>query len=93
VRRAGPARRRRQRARDRGCGRSTRRGDRTVTVTTRVEAIDKQAGTITLETADGEVRTLEAQNPANLDKVKVGDLLDITYSKALAISVEKPTAR
>ena len=65
----------------------------TVTVTTLVEAIDKQARTITLQTADGETRALEVQNPANLDKVKVGDMLDITYSKALAISVEKPAAR
>jgi len=65
----------------------------TVTVTTLVEAIDRQARTITLQTADGETRALEVQNPANLDKVKVGDMLDITYSKALAIAVEKPPAR
>jgi Cu/Ag efflux protein CusF len=65
----------------------------TITVTTLVEAIDKQAKTITLKTADGETRALEVQNPANLEKVKVGDMLDITYSKALAIAVEAPPTR
>jgi len=65
----------------------------TITVTTLVEAIDREARTITLQTADGETRALEVQNPANLEKVKVGDMLDITYTKALAIAVEAPPTR
>jgi hypothetical protein len=31
----------------------------------------------------------KAEDPKNLDKVKVGDELLITYTEALAISVEK----
>ena len=62
----------------------------TTTVTTTVLAIDREKQTITLELADGGTRTLPVQDPANLDKVKAGELLEITYSEALAISVEKP---
>lgn len=63
----------------------------TTTVTTTVEAIDREGQTITLAFPDGGgIRTLPVQNPANLDKVKVGELLEITYSEALAIDVEKP---
>jgi Cu/Ag efflux protein CusF len=63
---------------------------KTVTVTTTVEAIDKAARTITLKMADGETRTLPVHDPANLEKVKVGDMVDITYSEAFAVSVEPP---
>jgi Cu/Ag efflux protein CusF len=62
----------------------------TVTVTTTVKDIDRDAQTITLATEDGGLRTLPVQDPANLDKVKVGDRLDITYSEALAVDVQKP---
>jgi hypothetical protein len=34
------------------------------------------------------VATAKVQDPANLEKVKVGDELMITYTEALAISVE-----
>jgi hypothetical protein len=65
-------------------------GARAVTVVTKVEGIDKTHGTITLKGPEGELKTIKAQNPANLDKVKVGDLLEITYTEAVAISVDKP---
>jgi hypothetical protein len=32
---------------------------------------------------------VKAQDPKNLEKVKVGDELEITYTEAVAISVEK----
>lgn len=60
-----------------------------VTVTTTVKGIDRDAQTITVALDDGGLRTLPVKNPANLDKVKVGDLLEITYSEAVAIAVEK----
>jgi hypothetical protein len=65
-------------------------GARAVTIVTKVEAIDKVDGTITLKGPEGETKTLKAENPANLDKVKVGDLIEITYTEAVAISVDKP---
>ena len=62
----------------------------TVTVTTTVRKVDHATQTITVELADGQLKTLPVQNPANLDKVKAGELLEITYSEALAIDVAKP---
>jgi hypothetical protein len=59
------------------------------TVTATVMAIDKKKGTLTLKGPDGKTVIAKAENPKNLDKVKVGDELLITYTEALAISVEK----
>jgi hypothetical protein len=59
------------------------------TVTATVMAIDKKKSTLTLKGPDGKTVIAKAQDPKNLDKVKVGDELMITYTEALAISVEK----
>ena len=59
-----------------------------VTVTATITAIDKQKSTISLKGPDGNVTKVKVQDPTNLDKVKVGDELMITYTEALAISVE-----
>lgn len=65
-------------------------GARAITIVTEVEAVDKANGTVTLKGPEGRSETIKAQNPANLDKVKVGDTLQVTYTQAVAISVEKP---
>ena len=52
-------------------------------------AIDKAKGTFTLKGAAGDEETFTARNKANLDKVKVGDLVTFTYEEALAVSVAK----
>lgn len=62
---------------------------RQVTVTASVEAIDKKTPSITLKGPEGDVVTVRVVDPKNLEKVKVGDKLLITYTEALAISVEK----
>jgi hypothetical protein len=62
---------------------------RQVTVTATITAIDKKKGTLTLKGPDGNKVVAKAEDPKNLDKVKVGDELLITYTEALAISVEK----
>lgn len=36
-----------------------------------------------------ELRTVKAQHPADLDRVRVGDLVDITFSEVRALSVRK----
>lgn len=59
------------------------------TVTATVTAIDKKKGTITLKGPEGKTVVAKAEDPKNLEKVKVGDELMITYTEALAISVEK----
>ncbi len=63
-------------------------GARAIVVTAAIAGIDKKNGTVTLKAPDGTLRTIKAKNPANLDKVKVGDVVEITYTEALAIAVE-----
>lgn len=65
-------------------------GGRTITVVTKVKAIDKKAPSITLEGAEGDVMVLPVRHPERLDSVKVGDLLAITYDQAASIVVEAP---
>ena len=62
---------------------------RTATVMATVTAIDKKKGTLTLKGPEGNLVTAKAEDPKNLDKVKVGDELMITVTEALAISVER----
>ena len=60
------------------------------TLTATIAGIDKEAKTVTLQTADGETTTIKVRHPEKLDQVSVGDLVEITYTEALAISVEEP---
>ena len=64
-----------------------------VSVTATITAIDKQKSTITLKGPEGKPATVKVLDPANLEKVKVGDELMITYTEALAISVEHVKAK
>jgi hypothetical protein len=61
-----------------------------VTVTTTVEAIDRKKTHVTLKGPEGNSVKVKVQDPKNLKNVKVGDQVIITYTEALAISVEKP---
>jgi hypothetical protein len=63
-------------------------GARETTLRATIEAIDKPNGMVTLAPASGESFTVKARDPANLDKVDVGDLVEITVREAFAISVE-----
>jgi len=62
---------------------------RQVTLTATITAIDKKKQKVTLKGPEGKTITVKAENPENLKKVKVGDEIEITYTEALAISVEK----
>ena len=64
---------------------------RVTTVTATITGIDKTNGTVTLTGPDGDPTTVKARNPANLDKVKIGDLVEITSTESLAIAVEPAT--
>jgi hypothetical protein len=63
---------------------------REVSLTATVTAIDKKAHTLTIKGPQGGTETIKAQDPKNLEAVKVGDLVDISYAQALAISLDKP---
>jgi hypothetical protein len=60
-----------------------------VTVTTTLEAIDRDKKHVTLKGPEGNSVRVKVQDPKNLKNVKVGDQVVITYTEALAISVEK----
>jgi hypothetical protein len=62
-------------------------------VTATIKVIDKVAGTVTLVGPEGEAMTVKARDPKNLDRVSVGDLVELTYTEALAIQVDKPTKK
>jgi Cu/Ag efflux protein CusF len=66
---------------------------RVTTITATIAGIDKTAGTVTLRGPDRDLMTVKARHPENLEKVAVGDRVDITYSEALAISVQEPAQK
>jgi hypothetical protein len=68
-------------------------GASTVTVVATVEALDRANQSATLEFPDGTLHTIQVRNPQHFDVAKVGDQVEITYTEAVAISVEKPTRR
>jgi Cu/Ag efflux protein CusF len=57
---------------------------RTVTV----KAVDMKAGTITVSAADGRTMTRKVEDKKNLEGVKAGDRIDITYTQALVVNAE-----
>ena len=61
-------------------------------ITATVEEINLEANTFKLKGPSGEVNEYVARNPENLKKAAVGDLVVITYTQAIALSVEKKTA-
>jgi hypothetical protein len=63
---------------------------REVTVTATLTAIDKKAQTVTIKGPEGGTETIKAKDPKNLEALKVGDMVDITYAQALAVTLDKP---
>jgi Cu/Ag efflux protein CusF len=61
----------------------------TTTVTATITGIDMKAGTVTLTDSEGEEETVKVRDPDDLERVKQGDLVDISYTQAVAISVER----
>jgi len=58
------------------------------TVTVTVTAIDPTIPTVTFTGPKGNSKTIKVQDPQKLVGVKVGDLVDLTYTEALAIKVD-----
>ena len=61
---------------------------RQVTATVTITQIDPTVPSVTFKGPAGNERTFKVKDPKKLESVKVGDLVDITYTEALAISVE-----
>jgi Cu/Ag efflux protein CusF len=58
------------------------------TTTVTVKAVDMNASSITVETADGRTLTRKIADKKNLEGVNPGDKIDITYSQALVVAAE-----
>ena len=63
---------------------------REVTATVTITAIDRKANTVTVKGPQGNTETIKVRDPKNLEGVKVGDLVEIMYTQALAVSLDKP---
>ena len=61
--------------------------ERALTITATISAFDAARGTVTLTGPQGRSQTFKVHRPADLEKLRVGDLVDITYSEALAVGV------
>ena len=61
-------------------------------VTAIVEEINLEANTFKLKGPSGLVKEFEARDPENLKKASVGDLVVITYTEAIAMSVASTKA-
>ena len=63
---------------------------REVTVIGTIIAIDKKAQTVTIKGPQGRQETVKVKDPKNLEGVKAGDMVELTYTQALAVSLDKP---
>ena len=61
-----------------------------MTAVVTVKAIDQQVPSVTITTEDGNTMSFKVEDRKNIEGVKVGDKVQITYTRALAISVEAP---
>lgn len=64
-----------------------------VTATVTVEAIDPNKAFVTLRGPRGNVANVRVHDPENLENVRPGDQLLITYTQARAVSVERAEKR
>ena len=54
----------------------------------KVKAIDPKLPSVTVLTDDGKTVTMKVADKKNIEGLKVGDKIDITYTEALMISVK-----
>jgi Cu/Ag efflux protein CusF len=64
---------------------------RTIDLTAKVEAIDPAKRTVTLKGPEGNAQTFTVDPKVELEKIKVGDQVDIRYTEALALKVTPPS--
>jgi hypothetical protein len=62
---------------------------RRVKVVATIESIDRSAQTVTVKGPRGKTVTAKVEHPENLEKMQVGRTIVITYTEALALTLEK----
>ena len=61
---------------------------RTLQVTTVVDAVDREARTVTLKGPEGNTRTIKARDDSNnIDQIVVGDLVNVEFVQHMSIEV------
>ena len=63
------------------------------TVTVKITAINTKKPSVTVKGSQGDVETIRVKDPSKLNGLKVGDVVDITYTEAFAIKVEPKTKK
>jgi Cu/Ag efflux protein CusF len=66
---------------------------REVTMVGTITAIDTKAQKVTIKGPQGRQETIKVKDPKNLEGVKVGDMVEITFTQALAVSLDKPAPK
>src|SRR5262245_10931270 len=62
---------------------------RQLVVTTTITAVDRKAQTVTITGPTGNKETIKVKNSATLQGVEAGDLAELTYNQALAVTLER----
>jgi hypothetical protein len=69
------------------------KAQKVTTKTVTVTAIDTKKSIVHFRTAEGEEKASVVSEPSRLQGVKVGDLVEVTYTESIAFSVEKAPAK
>lgn len=65
--------------------------ERTFTVT--VEAVDARATSLRVKTPKGELMTVTISDPRQLQNLKVGDTIDLTYFESVTVTIGRPAKK
>lgn len=63
---------------------------RELTAAVTIEAIDPKVPSVAIKTDDGRKMSFRVQNAKNLEGYKVGDKVEVTYTRAIAVNVTPP---
>jgi hypothetical protein len=62
---------------------------REIVVTAQITAVDRQAQTVTIKDPRGNTETIKVKDPKNLTGVEAGDTAELTYTQALAVTLDR----
>jgi Cu/Ag efflux protein CusF len=62
---------------------------REVVVTATIAAVDRKAQTVTIKGPRGNTETIKVKDSANLKGVEAGDVAELTYTQALAVTLDR----
>ena len=62
---------------------------REVVVTATITAIDRKAQTVTIKSPRGTMETIKVKDATNLTGVEAGDVAELTYTQALAVTLDR----